>query len=151
MTPELIFIILRTASTIYVSVLVSFALLVGLTPLLVGRTPLGVLNAYRAFGPVLGVSMGVWVFSALGSHYLGHAGLSWSWDTWPARLQTLQWVAFLLLWASSFVLEIWTLEPLRQADQNQDAPTGRAIQKVRNHLVLNAALASCIVLWDSLP
>jgi len=76
-------------------------------------------RTYRAWGPGLGLSMGGIVLYGLAHHYMTTGGFAWPLDapTTPA------WGIFLLAWASNLRLEVWTLDPLRILDDDEDGIT----------------------------
>jgi len=137
------------SSATYGGTVVCFALLVALYPRGRARSAEQVARVFQAAGPVMGLSMGAWVFALLVGRYLARGGLHWSWDGGAARLDLAAWVVFAALWASSFVLEIWTLEPVRVAlAGDEPAEVERALRPVRVHLGANAVLfAVWCLLW----
>ncbi len=135
-------------SSVYGGTVITFALLVALYPHLTGRSRLEVASMWRAVGPVLGVSMGLWVLGLLGGRYLQAGEITWGWTTAEARYDLTHWLVFGVLWLSSFVLEIWTNEPLRAAvSKDTGQLTDRALfdggfARVRLHLGFNALLVA---------
>ncbi len=75
-----------------------------------------VIRVFRAWGPGQGIAMGALILGNAGLYYLEKGGFHWSFDTPADVLVAIQHGVFLLLWASSFHLEIWTLEPCRKFD-----------------------------------
>jgi len=101
-----------------------------------------VMRAWRYWGAILGVSMGSLILGGLGHYYLSNGAFSWPLETAQQQLTAAKHGLFLLLWFSSFHLEIWTLEPLRKLDP--DGPDAAAWQatahKVTAQAGFNAAL-----------
>lgn len=141
------------ASTLYGGASISFALLLGIYPRGTGRPRAEVARVYRAAGPILGISMGVWVFAMLGARWFEHGAFRWDWDTLGARLDLATWLVFATLWLSSLVLEIWTLEPFRTAlDPKTNEVTKpevfeRGYRTVTRHITLNAVI---FAVWQAL-
>lgn len=136
------------ASSVYGGTVITFALLLALYPRLSGRSPLQVAMVWRAVGPVLGISMGLWVLGLLAGRYVEVGHMSWGWSTPEAVQDLIHWLVFGVLWLSSFVLEIWTNEPLRTAvskDTGQitdQAHFDGGYARVRLHLGFNALLVA---------
>lgn len=116
---------------------------------------------YRAWGPVQGLSLGVWVFSQL-YRFPGIANLGLAfpdsyllgWGSWVHNLTTVRAALFGLLWVSYLVLEVWTLEPCRLLDKDgviQDPSTYQAtVGRITKQLVFNALLVIAIVSLSAL-
>ena len=121
--------------------LLAFALMMASARILSAPDLKMVARGWQAWGPGLGLSMGLLIFSGLGSYYLQTGGFSWPLDTPAQQLTAAKHGIFLLLWFSSFHLEIWTMEPLRKADRaGDDAAWAAAAPRVANQALLNAAL-----------
>jgi hypothetical protein len=116
---------------------------------------------YRAWGPVQGLSLGVWVFSQLYRFPgIANPGLPFpdsyllGWGNWVNNLTTMRAALFGLLWVSYLVLEVWTLEPCRLLDKDgviQDPSTYLAtVQRITRQLVFNALLVIAIVSLSAL-
>lgn len=145
------------AFVVYAGGITTFALLANLSARVGGPPTANVLRMYRAFGPGLGISLGITIFCALLAHY-GTAG-AFSWDTssatggWPGLLA---WLAFFVTWVSNIQLEVWTLEPIRKLDpegtgQAVDAAAlDRATQRVGRHLAAQAGLLALVVVFARL-
>jgi len=101
-----------------------------------------VMRAWRYWGAILGVSMGSLILGGLGSYYLMSGAFSWPLDTLAQQLTAAKHAIFLVLWFSSFHLEIWTLEPLRKLDPDgPDAEAWRAAaRRVSTQAGFNALL-----------
>lgn len=102
-------------TTVYCGSVLSFALVLSLAPRLERVNEVAVMDVYRAWGAILGLSMGALIFGGLGAWFLQHGQTF----TWPAaserdQLSIAKHGVFLLLWTSSFHLEIWTLDPIRK-------------------------------------
>lgn len=140
------------ASIVYGAAVIGFAVLLAVYPRASGRPRAEIARAFRAAGPVIGLSMGAWVLGMLASRYLATGTVTWGWSTAEARLDLATWGVFGLLWLSSFVLEIWTMEPLRTAVDADDRVTDEAAfadgyRRTGAHLALNAAL---VLAWAAL-
>jgi len=102
--------------TLYAGPLMAFAMLL----LFRGRVADGsserVIRVYRAWGPGQGLAMGALILGNAGLYYLEQGAFDWSFDTPVDICVAIQHGVFLLLWISSFHLEIWTLEPCRKLD-----------------------------------
>ena len=98
-----------------------------------------VLAAYQKWGAILGLSMGAIIFGGIGIHLLEY-GLHWPPETDPDQHAILaKYGVFAVLWFSSFHLEIWTLEPLRQlpsGKENRPACARRATRQLQANAVL---------------
>jgi hypothetical protein len=139
-------------STIYGGTVVAFALLLAIYPRATDRPASEVARVYRSAGPILGLSMGGWVLGLIAGRYLTTGTLSWAWSTPVERLDLATWLSFAVLWVSSFVLEIWTMEPLRAAvgadGTITDPPRFHDCYRATSrHLGANAGL---VVLWTVL-
>lgn len=103
---------------LYGGPLVAFTILVLFAGRLTGDRPWRLVRTYQAWGPGLGVSLGVTVLGALTMHWLEHGAFRWTWATPAEAWSTAAWVAFFLVWVSNLRLEVWTLEPLRKLDRD---------------------------------
>jgi hypothetical protein len=140
-------VLLAVSATIYGGTVVTFALLFLVFPRATGRPRHWLARVWRSAGPILGLSMGVQVLALIAGRWLdqGHLALL-------GPLDAATWVVFGLLWFSSFVLEIWTMDRLRSAvgpdDEPCDVPAFEAgFADTRAHLVVNALL---VVAWNVL-
>ena len=77
---------------------------------------------FLMLGPVLGLSLGTLIFGGLGVHYLSFDGFVWSWDTPENQTVAIKHLIFLVFWVSHFHLEIWTQEPLRKLQREEQEP-----------------------------
>ncbi|MCB9759034.1 MAG: hypothetical protein H6739_04275 [Alphaproteobacteria bacterium] len=102
--------------TVWAGSLVAFTVLMTLRHRLAPLASEHVVRAWRAWGAGLGLSMGTLFFSGVGLHWLRFDGMHWTatgpQDTWLFIAEAV----FLVLWVSSFQLEVWTLEPCRKLD-----------------------------------
>lgn len=141
------------SSTVYGGVVLAFAVLLAVYPRTTGRPAAEIARVWRSCGPLLGLAMGALVLGLLGSRYLADGELAWGFDTAAARRDLAVWLVFAALWASSFVLEIWTMEPLRSAYDDRagvvtdDARFHAGYRATSRHLALNALL---FVVWMTL-
>jgi len=135
----------------------TFALLAALSARMGGPPTALVLRAYRAFGPGLGISLGLTILGALVAHYGSVGELSW----WPSPAMggwygTLAWATFFLAWVSNIQLEVWTLEPLRKLDPDgtgtasDAARLNRSTRRVVRHLGMQATLFLLVVVFARL-
>ena len=66
----------------------------------------------------MGLSMGALILGGLGAWYLQHGNaFEWPRETLKDQLSLAKIGVFLVLWVSSFHLEIWSLEPIRKAQR----------------------------------
>jgi uncharacterized membrane protein len=127
--------------TVYGGSLIAFALLMLAARLLDPVEIEKVMRVWRYWGAGLGVSMGALIFGGLARYYQLNGGFSWPLDTTAQQLTAAKHAAFLLLWASSFHLEIWTLEPLRKLERAGDpGPWDAAAARVTRQATFNAVL-----------
>ena len=135
------------AFVVHAGAIIAFAFLAALSHRLGGPPQARVLRVYQAFGPGLGLSLGLLVVSSLVLHY-GSAG-AFDWSPSPATGGTAglaAWIVFFVAWASNIRLEVWTLEPLRKLDPDgtgttsHEATLGPARRAVAAHLVVQAGL-----------
>ncbi len=132
------------ATTLYGGSLMAFALLLAARSRVADGQPQHVVRVWRAWGPGLGLSMGALILFGVSGYWLDHGAFVWPLDTTPQVLTAVAHGLFLVLWASSFHLEIWTLDPTRKLDVDgqitdpaaYEACTGR----VTRQAWLNAAL-----------
>ena len=135
------------AFVVHAGGIITFALLVGLAHRIGGPSRAHSIRTYQAFGPGLGISLGLLVLGSLVAHYGTVGAFDWS----PARLaggqtSTLAWATFFLAWVSNIRLEVWTLEPIRKLDPNgtgtasDAAALERASRAVQRHLAAQAML-----------
>jgi hypothetical protein len=140
------------ASTVYGGTVLCFALLMALYPRLAKRPRNEIARVFRGVGPILGLSMGVWILGLLTTRYLDTGQISWAWSTSTQQIDLIMWITFAILWCSSFILEIWTLEPLRTSlgpDNLKTDPEAFDAGYARTtwHLSVNAIL---VVVWHGL-
>ncbi len=140
------------AFVVHAGGIATFALLAALSGRVGGPDTAHVLRTYRAFGPGLGLSLGLTIFAALVAHYGTAGGFVWSTSAetggWPGLLA---WIVFLVAWVSNIRLEVWTLEPIRKLDPHgtgqstNAAALDRATQSVTRHLGIQAGLWALVV------
>jgi putative copper export protein len=132
------------ATALYGGSLTAFAVLLSMRHRLSPLRPEDVMRTFRAWGAGLGLSMGALILSGLLIRFLQDGGFAWPADTDADVLRRAKAILFLVLWVSSFHLEIWTLEPCRKLDQGgviQDAAAYEATsRRVNAQLWLNTAL-----------
>lgn len=104
--------------TVYGGSLVAFAVLLSARRHLAPLASEHVVRVFRAWGAGFGLSMGALIFSGLALHWLTVGSFTWPLDTPAQRLSAAADAVFLLLWFSSFHLEIWTLDPARKLDRD---------------------------------
>ncbi len=132
-------------TTVYCGSVVGFAVLLALAPRLERLDPVATMDVYRSWGAILGLAMGGLIFGGLGAWFLQH-GQSFTWPTGTEadQLSLAKQGVFLLLWVSSFHLEIWTLDPIRklQADGpvRDRSAWDRSYTRVTRQLMLNSVL-----------
>lgn len=136
------------ASTVYGGALVGFAILLNARKLVVDGGAEHVVRVWRAWGPGQGLSLGLLILTGAVGYYLETGGFSWPTDTLEQQLTAGAHATFLVLWASSFHAEIWTLEPCRKLDQggviSDRAAYEATASKVAKQVAFNALLF-CIV------
>ena len=130
--------------------MVAFAVLVVFRNRIQGIQVWEIVRTYRAWGPALGLSLGACIFGLLGGHWLQYGAFDWGWSTSAEQLDTVAWLAFLLMWASNIKLEIWTLEPLRKLDKDgqitDKAAFSEAAAGLSKHMMLHATLVVSVVI-----
>lgn len=102
--------------TVYGGSLFAFAVLLLARHHLAPLDTVAIVRAWRAWGAGLGLSMGALILAGLGLHYLDRGAFIWPTASAQDRLFAAKCLFFLVLWASSFYLEIWTLDPARKLD-----------------------------------
>ncbi len=131
-------------ATLYGGSLVAFSLLLAMRSLIVGEQSEGVMRVFRAWGPGLGISMGALILGGAVMHFRTHGAFIWPTDTLSEQLIVAQHLVFLLLWASSFHLEIWTLDPVRKLSPDHQVTDRSAYEaacsKATKQALLNATL-----------
>lgn len=143
----------RVASVVYGGTVVTFAILLIVQPRATGRPIAEIARVWRSAGPILGISMGLWVLGLVGGRYAAEGHVAWAWDTPAAQLDLLTWLVFALLWFSSFVLEIWTMDRLRSGYDDSTgtvkdpAAFSAGFSATQRHLAMNAIL---VVVWQVL-
>lgn len=106
---------------------------------------LAVIRTYRAWGPGFGLALGATILGGLSLHWLEVGSFTWSWANAPGRLMTH--AVFLVLWVSNIKLEIWTLEPLRKADNGQheaDEAILAGAKPLVKHMAVHASLVVAV-------
>ncbi len=129
---------------VYGGSVIAFAVLLGLAPRLERLDERAVMGVFRAWGSGLGLSMGALIFGGLGAWYLQHGGLTWDAGTESDLISLFKLGFFVVLWASSFVLEIWTLDPIRKPSSADSEAWRRAYGRVVSQLSINALLVVVI-------
>ncbi len=134
---------------LYGGPLVAFTVLITAAGALPHMKRWDLVRCYRAWGPGLGISLGVSIFGMLAAYWLEHGAFSWGWST-PEETRILAaWLTFFVMWVSNLKLEVWTLEPLRKLDGADgvtdegaySAATGRLLRHMWIHSIL--ILAAC--------
>ncbi len=138
---------------IYVGPMVAFAILALAQPRIVGLNSETFVRTFRAWGPGFGISLGIAVFSALGTHYWERGAFTWGPGGGGDPWELAHWLLFLGVWISNIKLEVWTLEPLRPLDQKgmikDPERFTRESRRLAHHLGLHAA-ACAATLWGFL-
>lgn len=124
--------------TVYAGSVIAFALL------LFFRSKVGpserVVRVFRAWGPGQGLAMGALILGNAGLFYLSQGAFEWAFRTPVDFAVAIQQGVFLLLWASSFHLEIWTLDPCRQLDGPEGVTDRGAYEKAVRRVTLQIGL-----------
>lgn len=107
------------AATVHGGGLIAFAILLTGRGLVHDGRSENVLRVMRAWGPGHGISLGALIFLGAVQYFLATGGFSWPLLEAGQRLTAAAHVVFLVYWASSFHLEIWTLEPSRKFDSGE--------------------------------
>ena len=119
--------------------MIAFTILVVLAPRIPHVQTWDVVRVYRSWGPGFGLSLGAPVLGALSLHWIQAGSFTWADST---TLESVGWVLFLVMWTSNFILEIWTLEPLRKLDQegNVSDPSryNAQTQRLGRHMVFQS-------------
>jgi hypothetical protein len=135
---------------LYGGPLVAFTVLITARSAIPHMKAWDLVRSYRAWGPGLGISLGVSIFGMLTAYYLEHGSFSWGWSS-PEEVQILAaWLTFFVLWVSNLKLEVWTLEPLRRLDRGgivsdeaaYQTATGRLLRHMWLHAVLILAVSA---------
>ena len=114
------------------------------------------IRIYRGWGPVSGVSMGLWILSLLYRYpQVAHPHEEFPWNyllRWGGLIDNLtlaRAIVFGLLWINYTRLEVWVLEPCRQLDQNgtitDPARFEATVSRVTRNLIFNALLFLIVV------
>ncbi len=99
------------------------------------------MRRFQAWGPGLGLSMGALIFGGLATYWLQTGGFQWPVDTAEQQRVAAKHLVFLVLWASAFHLEIWTLDPVRKIASGQIAGDyAAAAKRVTLQASVNTAL-----------
>lgn len=144
------------AATIHVGGLVVWALLINFRGLLAHVPVEALVRVYRGWGPVQGLSLGVWIAAMLVKYPMqAHPGKGFPdcyrlvWGGLIDQLTFVRAVCFGVLWVSYLLLEVWSLEPCRQLDRDgrvsDPARYAAAVGRVSRHLALNALLGLAVV------
>lgn len=141
------------AVTVYGGSLFAFAVLLAARRRLAPLSSEAVVRAWRAWGAGLGLSMGTLIFTGLALRWRAYGGFVWPVATAADQMKLAASLVFLLLWFSSFHLEIWTLDPCRKLDQNGEiadrAAYEAAADRVTRQAWLNVALFCAVGLLAS--
>ena len=136
------------ATTVYGGGLVAFAILLAARRLVADGGAEHVVRVWRAWGPGQGLALGALILVGAVRYYLEMGSFTWPLDTLEGQLTAAAHATFLVLWASSFHAEIWTLEPCRKLDQDgqiTDRPAYEACAgRVARQVGFNALLF-CVV------
>lgn len=130
---------------VYGGSMIAFTALIAGATRLPGLAPTTAVRAYRAWGPGLGISLGLTVLSALAAHWLRIGAWSWAPGDGLGWLGLLAWLAFFGAWVSNIVLEVWTLEPLRKLDPPEGIRDTTAWNDARVRLEQHLLLQSLFV------
>ena len=118
---------------IYAGTMFSFALLL---PFVADKSKQ--FQTFMKLGTILGLSLGCVIFSCLLSRWIevGHY--------YPQNMmERIAFCTALSFWASNIILEIWTLDPLRKAqnqDLNIDIDTQACHKRAIAHLIIHCIL-----------
>ena len=103
-------------------------------------------RAYRAWGPGLGVSLGLTILFLLSAHWLQQGAFTWPGDTPHPQLTLAAWLTFFVLWVSNLWLEVWTLEPLRKLDAPDKPFDATAFARASGPLLTHMGIHSGLIL-----
>lgn len=145
-------VLLDLGASVYAGLVVGFAILLAVQPRLAGRPRAEIARVWRSAGPVVGLSMGGWVAGLVVDRFVTTGTFAFGWGDAAARLDLATWLVFGVLWVSSFICEIWTMDPLRttvDADGIVADAAGfdRGYDATVRHVGVNAAL---VVAWHVL-
>lgn len=131
-------------TTVYGGALVAFAILLNARRLIADGHAEHVIRVWRAWGPGQGITLGALILIAAVRYYLEMGGFSWPLESLGQQLTAAAHATFLVLWASSFHAEIWTLEPCRKHDKDgvidDRAAYEACASKVARQVAFNALL-----------
>ena len=145
----------------YAAPVITFAILLWLAPLTTSSVNGGSPTAdqqtianWLSLGPILGVSLGLAIFAAIGNHWFAHGEMTWHFTTPQEKGESLAWVTLLIMWISNIKLEIWTNEPLRKMlrSTGSDDLVGneqkfqQAVRALSVHLKLQATLVMAVII-----
>ncbi|MCP4919104.1 MAG: hypothetical protein GY913_19540 [Proteobacteria bacterium] len=103
-------------ATLHGGGLIAFAILMAARGMVHDGRSENVVRVLRAWGPGHGLSLGALIFFGALQFFLAHDGFTWPVVEDADRLTAAAHIVFLVYWASSFHLEIWTLQPSRTHD-----------------------------------
>lgn len=125
--------------TVYGGSLVAFAALLLARRHLAPLDTVAIVRTWRAWGAGLGLSLGALIFSGLALHYLDRGAFTWPTVSLQDKLFAAKNLIFLVLWFSSFHLEIWTLDPARKLDGPEGVRDAAAYEACARRVALQAA------------
>lgn len=140
-----------TGIGVYSAVVVLFAFYVAICRFREGSNTLIALRRFRSFGIVIGLSMGAIFFGGVGLQYAPDGVFIFQVPEFSG-LMSLKYLVFLVLWISSFHLEIWTLQGIRSIDPDLNllpSEIGQdyvaASNRVSNQLICNTGLLFALI------
>lgn len=138
---------------LYGGPLVAFTILITLAGTMPHMKQWDLVRSYRAWGPGLGISLGISIFGMLAGYWLENGAFSWGWESIEDQQVLLAWLTFLVMWASNLKLEVWTLEPLRKLDidgvVSDEAAYAAGTARLLRHMWFHAALIVAVAVQFS--
>ncbi len=133
MTLHLLEILRDLSWLLYIGPMLSFTVLIHLS-----RNTETIVTSFQEWGMGFGLSLGSCIFFAVSLYYLQHQ--TFYLDFTSRTLFSCGILVGLVMWVSNLKLEVWTLDPLRKIRPEDTPQRAAAIQSLKSHLRIHAAL-----------
>lgn len=130
-----------TAWSLYMGPMIAFTVIFILHSQIKSLSLKALVDCFQLWGAGFGLSLGALIFSLLILRWQHYGEFTLYWSQPNDQIQSAAIGLAFLAWISNIILEIWTLDPLRKANQDEDMSSYlRSFVKLRSHMILHCFL-----------
>lgn len=126
---------------LYIGPMVGFAVLLTFRKHLNTLTTEDLIRCFQSYGAPFGLSFGTLIFLFVYIRWQQYGEFNLYWSSTADQYQSLAIVIGVIVWMSNLILEVWTLEPLRQLNESTNDPKyQKAFKSFHKHLLFHATI-----------